>query len=1575
MSDWVVEPYDFAERIPWIVLHDGTVVLGEKGQLHDDLLDQCDVIYDPLGDGAQALGEIVNGKAAQMKPMGHDFEEHAQDAYDEAAWRGVDHIAFMPMVPEQPAMVHQAPAQAPQAPAGTHLPTMQDTWGSDPQPSKPGYNWTYKNQQQGLMSASISLSRANIQAGHVAVWLGVENPDATMWLQAGIEMSYGQTEPHVYVEACDHPNGTPTYLSLGPIPLGRALTIKLQEVKGVWSILVNGKAYGRMSFGPSAVTAAMGESWNGANPNDYDVTIHPIERRSGVLDSLRTLFTPAKKNAPWITKADGLYCAQCGQGPYGNAGLMETHNETLHGIERKLGSDDWAPSTGRPDWSRYKFVRHIPSGQIHFENAGTPTYPSHGSIIREHYGPMFDWKDYNTGYAEVMNDSSGRPVPQVSMYEHDPEMEQYAWDQLRQRHPEVNWTWMDRQQKGLPGVMGAILSPATEKYDVTDLPRHLGGTRVADYQGWTNWETWNTALMMDNDYDLYQESRKLFERGLTVEQLRDWLIQKVIGPHNRDAIEDAKEWNSIPPEERLDYNFEDLKERSPQAADIVDQLGFGPDVSDSEPTLIDPELVNWQEIWNNLYSEVEDQIHSDQMAEKAKANGIEWYTPGTDPTTPSNLMYDAWMKHHGIMSQEQRLPNGSHAGYHTVLQLSDEQLPEGKKLNGDYWGRDPSAYEHADKRPMSVSEYGNDTIGDIQRGRANPYQIQTMQTALSGQGHSPERMQEIMRQRWHWNPETERWEDIEPRPSPSADPSLDQPGTLTLPNEWISKTGSRTDVLTYAAQLIRFYLNEGESWLHIAQGIPIALCRQFPGLSYDEAQQIMQQASQFADQQAEPSIESYQLRTAMDWAPVEKTYGARIPWWVNMANPNAPQVNFGNAGELHPYPLPVSPQDREQTIKGYIVNDTNPPVFRHYTPVNHPQYPLAQSALAHVQRAYLQSEDNPDERKVAAIERGRHVYHEGAPRDKDDSAWDVRTPYLYDQENDVIHWGVPGWWHADLRPKVEAWEYNNGVQRERSHVPGAIADSQPHLPGDDRPHAFYDRYIPEENYDDVKSRLEELVGRRMWEGETPDSIINYVYRRSPEESEEDEWAPKLGSDMGDLLTNSADSWHGPGSVRQFTVDVPGEAPGMGGIGHELDHPCFCDVGPTTPHEWNGSCENGQRPITDAEAQGMVPSGQTKVMPVKGRGFDDNQWDSDTFLEQYRHSSECRYFHVTPRKNRESILRHGIDPEFSDTWKGMNYPHVWAWDQDHYQRALDWGAGAPYPVDIWHVNPEGLEWITDPHAHDPEDPMYHGAWATSRIPPENLIQHEEYTEGGQPWWTRKAADNAPGMPVSDSGHWVWLDGQVGFGGEHHEIARNLAQQQGYDPDKVNYISNMVARNVMPEEHAVAVGTLRGGYPHIWTSTRDRNAVWDDVARAHEGMSKTATGEQMMYHIAPASSRGSIQQHGLDYSKQVGQNWREDYPWKAGEDAWQVAPAGQYLWASWPEAVNHHELANEDAPHDLWLVRPDGLDVQPDPWANYSDFSAYPDARYVTQRIAPEQLTLLTGPFEYDKPRTASSSANS
>lgn len=294
--------------------------------------------------------------------------------------------------------------------------------------------------------------------------------------------------------------------------------------------------------------------------------------------------------------------------------------------------------------------------------------------------------------------------------------------------------------------------------------------KMADYQGWTNWHTWHVALMMDNEQRTYNHVRNLMKLKRGPEDLQDYLLRKVIGPYNAQQIKDAQEWNSIPEEERLDPHWEELKEKNEQAADIVDALGFGEDVSDTEPNLIDPELVNWQEIYDHLREEMDenDNYEREEAANKEKYN---YFITGHDANR--NAMYDAWLTHHvGEPTPDPERP---------WRDLSYNRVPPEWPLTkeDEHEGYTPERWHEL--RP-SYKDKAWQAIYGVERGTAAPDQYETMQRALQGRGYTPEQIEEIMQTRY--SPEGKRLQAPPPKP---PDPSLDQPGELTLPPNWTAR--------------------------------------------------------------------------------------------------------------------------------------------------------------------------------------------------------------------------------------------------------------------------------------------------------------------------------------------------------------------------------------------------------------------------------------------------------------------------------------------------------------------------------------------------------------------------------------------------------------------------------------------------------------------------------------------------------------------------------------------------------------------------------------------------------------------
>lgn len=48
-------------------------------------------------------------------------------------------------------------------------------------------------------------------------------------------------------------------------------------------------------------------------------------------------------------------------------------------------------------------------------------------------------------------------------------------------------------------------------------------TGEGKYNGWTNWETWHTSLLIDNEYDLYQKKVELMKNKASLPQFKSGL--------------------------------------------------------------------------------------------------------------------------------------------------------------------------------------------------------------------------------------------------------------------------------------------------------------------------------------------------------------------------------------------------------------------------------------------------------------------------------------------------------------------------------------------------------------------------------------------------------------------------------------------------------------------------------------------------------------------------------------------------------------------------------------------------------------------------------------------------------------------------------------------------------------------------------------------------------------------------------------------------------------------------------------------------------------------------------------------
>jgi len=139
--------------------------------------------------------------------------------------------------------------------------------------------------------------------------------------------------------------------------------------------------------------------------------------------------------------------------------------------------------------------------------------------------------------------------------------------------------------------------------------RRLGMVRKSDeHNGWTNYDTWHVAVLIDQNpkTQAYVHDRNRLW-SWTAQSFRDWAIVNIIGPTNASRLKDAQEYNAVPLEERFgtDPDYEDLRQRA-EGSPAWELMGSPPEqhYEDDDPTntLIDPEMVNWQEIINNFQS-------------------------------------------------------------------------------------------------------------------------------------------------------------------------------------------------------------------------------------------------------------------------------------------------------------------------------------------------------------------------------------------------------------------------------------------------------------------------------------------------------------------------------------------------------------------------------------------------------------------------------------------------------------------------------------------------------------------------------------------------------------------------------------------------------------------------------------------------------------------------------------------------------------------------------------------------------------------------------------------------------------
>lgn len=142
--------------------------------------------------------------------------------------------------------------------------------------------------------------------------------------------------------------------------------------------------------------------------------------------------------------------------------------------------------------------------------------------------------------------------------------------------------------------------------------------KKSEHQGMTNWETWNTDVTMENDYELSQFFYKMIAQNASVEEFANEAIKKVVGPHNKDLLD---QFEAISDEEEIEMQMQsdlqnweyDAKRRHPddpeaqqeyvnKMREIVYGLMGEPEPTDISNHWIDESKINWQEIYDKWKS-------------------------------------------------------------------------------------------------------------------------------------------------------------------------------------------------------------------------------------------------------------------------------------------------------------------------------------------------------------------------------------------------------------------------------------------------------------------------------------------------------------------------------------------------------------------------------------------------------------------------------------------------------------------------------------------------------------------------------------------------------------------------------------------------------------------------------------------------------------------------------------------------------------------------------------------------------------------------------------------------------------
>lgn len=144
----------------------------------------------------------------------------------------------------------------------------------------------------GIGAAVTPLGAFDVQAGHVAGWVGVGGPQqgpggTDEWLQVGFSGFPGLTSSNLYYELT-LPNRQPTYHEIATdLPFGQSMRVAVLEMRGRpnwWRVWVNGSAASQPIELPGShgrwAPIATAESWDGGSGGTCNGFLYRFHRVS-----------------------------------------------------------------------------------------------------------------------------------------------------------------------------------------------------------------------------------------------------------------------------------------------------------------------------------------------------------------------------------------------------------------------------------------------------------------------------------------------------------------------------------------------------------------------------------------------------------------------------------------------------------------------------------------------------------------------------------------------------------------------------------------------------------------------------------------------------------------------------------------------------------------------------------------------------------------------------------------------------------------------------------------------------------------------------------------------------------------------------------------------------------------------------------------------------------------------------------------------------------------------------------------------------------------------------------------------